>query len=340
MKTQSKGFLCGIGSGLTWAIYTVLIYEVLNVYAGSDGDISSWTGIILIVTTALIIGVCESLCGLVMEISYLLKIKRFKEFISTLFSKDSFGIIPAVIFSGPMAAVPYSIASSFSTSVAGTISSAFPAVGAIVAAIWFKEKLSPLKFIGIIICILGTGIMYGLAIGNVPIFVYALSFLCAIGYAMEGCFGYNMMRADIHSSVVVAMRRVYAILLNGLLIFIISLLTNNFQYVAQIITSFTVNSTVYPVFSIFEGSTLFLVIIFFLGGCCNGLSYILWYYCFEYSGVGTAQVLNITYGIFIVILVMLPPFFSIPSLGSIIGAVVLFTGAAIVTKESVRLSVE
>lgn len=338
MKTQQKGVVCGLASGLTWAIYTVLIYELLNPYAGCTGGIDSMHGIILIVTSALVIGIFESCGALVIELSYLRKLHRFKEFLKILFSKDGFGIIPAVIFSGLLGAVPYSIASSFSTSVAGTISAAFPAIGAIVAVIWFKEKLTPLKFIGIILCIVGTGIMYGLATGTVPFFVYLISIICAIGYAMEGCFGYNMMRSDVHSSVAVALRRVYAILLNLILVVIISLLTHNFHYVFEFISNFTVNSDVYPWLAGMEGNWLFFALVFFLGAGCNGASYIFWYYSFNFSGVATAQVLNITYGIFILLLVMLPPFLSLPTVGSIIGAVVLFGGAAIVTRETTKLA--
>ena len=54
----------------------------------------------------------------------------------------------------------------------------------------------------------------------------------------------------------------------------------------------------------------------------------------EYSGVATAQVLNITYGIWIVIILMFPPFLEMPGLGTILGALVLFGGAALVSKES------
>lgn len=336
MKTQQKGILCGLASGLTWAVYTVLVYEVLNLYAGSLGNVTSKMGILLIIISALIVGVCESCCALVVEIGYLSYLHRFKEFIKILFSKDGFGIIPAVIFSGLLGAVPYSIASSFSTSVAGTISAAFPAVGAIVALIWFKEKLTPLKFTGIILCIVGTGIMYGLATGETPLFVYFIAAICAVGYAMEGCFGYNMMRQDVHSSVAVALRRVYAILLNLLLIIILCAVSGNFGYIGHFLSSFTVNAEVYPWLSGMTGHWAFLIVILFLGATCNGLSYIFWYYSFNYSGVGTAQVLNITYGVFIVILCMLPPFLSLPSIGVIIGAAVMFAGAAIVTRESTK----
>lgn len=271
---------------------------------------------------------------MVFECFYLLKIKRFKEFISILFSTASFGIIPAAIFAGLFGAIPYAVASSYSTSVAGTISAAFPAIGAIVAAIWFKEKLTPLKFIGIMICIVGTGIMYGLSGGGVPVFVYFIASICAVGYALEGCFGYRMMRDDIHSTVATVMRRVYLILIYALILILISAFTNNFSYLWHLISSFDVNAESFPFLGGFVGNKAFIWIVLFLGACLDGLAYILWYYSMEFSGVATAQVLNITYGIWIVLLLLMPPFLVIPAAGTMIGAIVLFAGATIVTKES------
>lgn len=334
MTTQKKGILCGLGAGLNWALYTVLIYEILNLYAGSIGDIHSLKGIVMIVESALIIGVFECTFALCIEVGYLCCIRRVKEFIRILFSKTSLGILPAAIFAGFMGAVPYSIASSFSTSVAGTISAAFPAIGAIVATIWFKEKLTPLKFTGIILCVVGTGVMYGLSTGQTPLFVYLIAGLCAIGYAFEGCFGYNMMRQEIHSTITAALRRVYLIVLEIILILIIAVATKNFGYIPDFVSSFTVNSHTYPWLSGLEGNWIFLFLILFLGAGCNGLSYICWYYSFDYCGVATAQGLDITYGMWIVLLCSLPPFFATPAIGTICGAITVFVGAIFVTKAS------
>jgi uncharacterized membrane protein len=42
--------------------------------------------------------------------------------------------------------------------------------------------------------------------------------------------------------------------------------------------------------------------------------------------------LNITYGLWIVVLLALPPFNQLPTIGVVIGAAVIFIGAAIVVK--------
>ncbi len=335
MNEKKKGILYGIISGLAWGLYTVILYNILNLYAGSQGTVNHFHGWILIITTALVIGLCDSIFGLIFECCYLIKIGEFKAYVRTLFSKHSLGIIPAAIFSGLVAAVPYSIASSYSTSVAGTISAAFPAIGAIVAAFWFKEKLTKLKFTGIVLCIVGTGILYGLSGAGVPMFVYLIAFITAVGYALEGCFGYNLMRADISPTVTTTLRRTFLLLLYLILIIIIATTTRNFGYVFDLIQSFDFNTTI-PFLAGFSGMKALIWIVLFIGSCFGCISYITWYYCMHYTGVATGQVLNITYGIWIVILLSFPPFHQNPSMGTLLGALVLFSGAALVSKESLN----
>ena len=71
---KKKGILFGVASGLSWGFYTVLLYNVLNLYAGSTGTVDNFQGWILIITTALVIGLCDSVFGLIFECCYLIKI--------------------------------------------------------------------------------------------------------------------------------------------------------------------------------------------------------------------------------------------------------------------------
>jgi drug/metabolite transporter (DMT)-like permease len=191
------------------------------------------------------------------------------------------GILPAALFSGLLGAVPYAIASSYSTSVAGTISAVFPAIGAIVAVIWFKEKLTALKFFGIIVCIVGTALLYGLAGFDVPFWVYLVALITAVGYALEGCFGYNMLRQDFDSSVTTTLRRVYLIAVFLVVLIIITLTTDTWAYLGQLISGFEVSNTSFAFLEPLVGSKIFIWAVFVLGSWCGGISYIVWYYSFE-----------------------------------------------------------
>ena len=75
---KKKGILFGVASGLSWGFYTVLLYNVLNLYAGSTGTVDNFHGWILIITTALVIGLCDSVFGLIFECCYLIKIGQFR----------------------------------------------------------------------------------------------------------------------------------------------------------------------------------------------------------------------------------------------------------------------
>ena len=43
---KKKGILLGVASGLSWGFYTVLLYNVLNLYAGSTGTVDNFQGLV------------------------------------------------------------------------------------------------------------------------------------------------------------------------------------------------------------------------------------------------------------------------------------------------------
>lgn len=335
MMNMKKGVFYGVLSGVSWAVNALLLYNVLNLYAASKGDTTSFKGWIFVITCALVIALVDSCLAFISELLILAKMKRLGEFWKTLFSRDSIAVLPAAVCSGVFGAVPYVIASNYNSPLALTLSTAFPAIGALVAVIWFKEKLTKFKFVGIMVTIVGVGIMTGLG-GAVPWFVYLIALIPAFGYAFEGLFGYNAMRGDIHPEVTTVMRRVYFIILFTLMILICSCITGDFGYVGELISSFEVNSTVFPFLTGLVGNKLAIWVIFFIGSACSAISYAVWYFSMTYGGVGTAQALNITYSGFLVIFMALPPFMVLPEIGTVIGVVIILAGAVIVSYESVK----
>lgn len=236
---------------------------------------------------------------------------------------------------GVFAAVPYVIASSYNSPLALTLSTAFPAIGALVAVVWFKEKLTKFKFFGIVVTIIGVAIMTGLG-EKVPWFVYLIALIPAFGYAFEGLFGYNAMREDIHPEVTTVMRRVYFIIIFSIMIIICCFISKDFGYPLEIIKSFEMNVGNFAFLGGMEGHKISIWLLLFLGSSCSAASYAVWYFSMTYGGVGTAQALNITYSAFLVIFLALPPFKVIPGIGAIIGVVVILAGAIIVSFESIK----
>lgn len=335
MTNMKKGIVYGVLSGVSWAVNALLLYNVLNLYVASKGDTSSFRGWLLLITCALVIALVDSCMAFISELVILMKMKKLGEFWKTLLSKDSLAVLPAAVCSGLFGAVPYVIASNYNSPLALTMSTAFPVVGAIVAVIWFKEKLTGLKFAGIVATIIGVGVMTGLG-ETVPWFVYLIALIPAFGYAFEGLFGYSAMREDIHPEVTTVMRRVYFIILFSVMILICSLLTGDFGYIGELLSGFDVNAEMFPFLSGLAGSKAAVWIILFIGSGCSAISYAVWYFSMIYGGVGTAQALNITYSAFLVVFMALPPFKVIPGLGTVIGVVIILAGALIVSYESIR----
>lgn len=332
---MKKGIVYGVLSGITWAINALLLYNVLNLYVADKGDTVSFRGWILTITCALVIALVDSCLAFISELMILAKMKKLKEFWYTLLSRDSVAVLPAAICSGIFAAVPYIIASSYNSPLALTLSTAFPAIGALAAVVWFKEKLTKFKFIGILATIVGVGIMTGMG-EAVPWFVYIIALVPAFGYAFEGLFGYKAMRGDIHPEVTTVMRRVYFILLFSIMILISSLITKDFGYIFEIFRGFDVNADIFPFIAGLAGNKLAVWVILFIGSAGSALSYAVWYFSMIYGGVGTAQALNITYSAFLVIILALPPFKVIPNLSTILGVLVILAGAVVVSYESIR----
>ncbi|MDO5409191.1 MAG: hypothetical protein Q4F21_01925 [Lachnospiraceae bacterium] len=332
---MKKGILYGVLSGVSWAVNALLLYNVLNLYAAAKGDTGSFKGWMLILTCALVIALVDSALAFISELLILAKMKKLGEFWKTLLSRDSIAVLPAAICSGVFGAVPYVIASNYNSPLALTLSTAFPAIGAITAVIWFKEKLTKIKFAGILVTIIGVGAMTGLG-ETVPWFVYLIALIPAFGYAFEGLFGYNAMRGDIHPEVTTVMRRVYFILLFSIMILICSAITGDFGYIGELLSSFEVNAEVFPFLTGLVGNKAAIWVIFFIGSACSAISYAVWYFSMIYGGVGTAQALNITYSAFLVVFMAIPPFKVIPGIGTIIGVLIILAGAVIVSYESIR----
>ena len=137
-----KGNVIGLLSGLTWAMYTIILYTVLNLYGNAKGDLLSIKGIMLILITTVLISLVDLFLNVIFELFVLRRSNLIEEFKSILFSKKGFRIIPAAILAGPFGLIPYAIVSAISAPVAGAFSALYPVVGAVASFLVFREKLS------------------------------------------------------------------------------------------------------------------------------------------------------------------------------------------------------
>ena len=317
-----KGNIIGLLSGLTWAMYTIILYTVLNLYGNAKGDLLSVKGIMLILITTVLISIVDLFFNVVFELFVLKKNNLIGEFKSVLFSKKGFGIIPAAILAGPFGLIPYAIASAISAPVAGALSALYPVIGAAASFLVFRERLSKLKIIGGIISILGVIATYQLE--KVSLVVYIIALIPAFGWGLEAIFGYKLMKDDVNPIVTITLRHIYSMVILGVCLIIFLLFSGEYSYIGEFYSGIQFSemyavltkSLVWPIFAI--------------GSFIGGASYILWYVSMKYISVAPAMILNISYVLWIPILLLLPPFSQQISLNVVIGCCTVFAGTSLV----------
>lgn len=317
-----KGNVFGLLSGLTWAIYTIVLYTVLNLYANAKGDLLSTKGIMLILITTVLISLADLFFNVVFEMFVLKKNNLITEFKNVFFSKKGFGIIPAAILAGPLGLIPYAIVSAISAPVAGAFSALYPVVGAAASFLVFKERLSKLKIIGGIISIIGVIATYQLE--TVSLVVYIIALIPAFGWGLEAIFGYKLIKDDVNPIVTITIRHLYSIFILGSCLIIFLIFSGEYSYIMEF-------------YSGIQFSEMFAAInkpltwpVFAIGSFVGGASYILWYVSMKYISVAPAMILNISYVLWIPLILLLPPFSQQISFNVLLGCLIVFTGTSLV----------
>lgn len=317
-----KGNAIGLMSGLTWGLYTVILYTVLNLYVNAKGDLLSLQGIMLILITTILISGVDLFFNIIFELFVMSRKNLIPEFKSVLFSKKGFGIIPAAILAGPFGLIPYAIAGAISAPVAGALSALYPVVGAVASFIVFKEKLPKLKIIGGSIAILGVIATYQLQ--TVSPVVYIIALIPAFGWGLEAIFGYKLMKEDVNPIVTITIRHIYSMIILGLCLVVFLLISGEYSYIVEFYSGIQYSDMFSYV------NTAFILPTFIIGSFIGGGSYILWYVSMKYISVAPAMILNITYVLWIPIILMLPPFSQTISPNVLLGCVIIFSGTSLV----------
>lgn len=317
-----KGNIFGLLSGLTWALYTIVLYTVLNLYANAKGDLLSVKGILLILITTVLISLMDLFFNVIFEMCVLRKNNLMKEFKSVFFSKKGFAIIPAALLAGPLGLIPYAIVSTISAPVAGAFSALYPVVGAVASFIVFKERLCKLKIIGGIIAILGVITTYQFE--TVSLVMYIIALIPAFGWGLEAIFGYKLMLDDVNPIITITLRHIYSIFILGICLIIFLIFSGEYSYIFQFYSGIQFSEMCAVI------NKLFIWPVFVLGSFIGGTSYILWYISMKYMSVAPAIILNISYVLWIPVILMLPPFSQHISTNILLGCIIIFFGTSLV----------
>lgn len=319
---EGKGKITGLLSGFTWAVYTVVLYNVLNLYANSKGDLSSVQGIMLILITTLLISLVDLFFNVIFELGVLRKNNLTGEFKDVFFSKKGFGIIPAAILAGPLGLIPYAIASAISAPIAGAFSALYPVVGAIASFLVFKEKLGKVKIIGGLISIIGVIATYKLESASLAVYIIAL--IPAFGWGLEAIFGYKLIKDDVNPIVTITIRHIYSALILAVCLLAFLVIGGEYSYVSEFYSGIKFSDMFLGV------NAAFIWPVFAVASFIGATSYILWYTSMKYISVAPAMILNISYVLWIPIILMLPPFSQKISFNILLGCIIIFIGTSLV----------
>ena len=209
------------------------LYSWLSPYNGDSGTLDSTRGIMFIILAAIGIAWIDALITFVFELGYVVVRHKFRDYVRLLRSKAFFRIMPAALFAGPLGLVPFAIASRYSVSVATSISAFYPALGSIIAMFWFKEKLTPVKFMGILFSIAGVVVISGFS-GLHPVGIF-LAVFASVGYSLELVFGYRLMAEDVDSDVSLALKQTSAIALYTIMLAVLLLIPGNLDFFTNLV---------------------------------------------------------------------------------------------------------
>lgn len=203
---------------------------------------------------------------------------RWRDYYRTLRTKPVKYILLASVIGGPIAMSCNYLGVYFAgPSYTAAITAAYPAIGALLSAVFLKEKISPRVWLGIVTAVAGSLIVgYVPPAGEHPHFYLGIlmAAVAAIGWALEGVLsthGMDIVDADI----AIGIRQITSFVGD----FFVILPIFGFTAYKIFFTSFTT-----PAFW-----SIFLIALL---GASSTLS---WYRAMNMTGVGRAMGLNITY---------------------------------------------
>lgn len=192
---------------------------------------------------------------------------KLADFFRTINTKPGRIMVIAALVGGPISSTAFVVAMQMAGSIVIPITALCPAIGAILARIFYKQKLTKRMMLGIGICVIASFMIGSTFIGgDAPdglLLGIAIALIAAFGWGFEGCVaGYGTSMID--SEIGITIRQT----ISGPATMII--LIPIFSMLAGDVTL----STTLVAQAIASGSSMFW---FAIAGFCAYLSYMLWY---------------------------------------------------------------
>ena len=219
---------------------------------------------------------------------------KFREYGRSLSTTPGKMVCVAAIFGGPIGMSGYLLGVSFAGAVYSLpITASYPALAAVLATIFLRER-NPLRvWVGVLACICGSLIIAWGDPGDAPNFKLglALATLACIGWATEGListYGMDMLDPD----VALGIREGFSALILGLIVLPgLGLYIASQEVILQgeVVTGWNL---VLTTFANVDSPAIWLCV---LGGFFGGFSYVAWYRALHSCGVARAMAFNVTY---------------------------------------------
>lgn len=271
----------GIAGAIAWGVSTFLIGIALSM----SPFVNSTSAIFL---SPFISTFLHDFMSTIYVLVYNLIFRKAKDFKASLFSKAGLLAVFAGLFAGPVGMTGYVLTVSYmGSSIAAIASSIFPAVGAILARIFLKEKMKWYQYVSLVICLLG---IYGLSYSsdiNITNFWLGLlgAVLCSFGWGIEGVLIASAMKKKTISDETLLQIR------EG---------TSAIFYAVVLLPILQAWPLTIQVFNFNTNNFAFLVI---ASAAVFGMSSYLFYYkSISQIGPSKAMILNITYVIWTILL--------------------------------------
>ncbi|EGT3616179.1 DMT family transporter [Clostridium perfringens] len=268
-KSNYKGYGSGVMSAIAWGLDTVLVGVILSMAPFINTEVA-------IMLAPFVSTFLHDLFSTLWMFLYMICTRQVGKLFKALKTPSTKYVILASILGGPIGMTGYLLSVKYiGPSYAATISSIYPAVGAILAAIFLKERISKKGYIGLAISILGIALLGFSNNGEKANLIgFLFAGLSVLGWGAESVIcSYGMKDEDISPKQALQIRQFISALFSGVII--LPLLK------------------AYPlVFEVLKENALLVIIITALMGT---VSYVCYYTAIHKLGPTRAMGLNITY---------------------------------------------
>ena len=315
INEKKIGIRLGILSGAAWGLDTVLMGVIMTMGLFLENDL-------IIFLTPFVVAFLHDTFSAIWMFVYMGFKNQFLSVFKALKTRSGKFVVIAAILGGPIGMTNYLLSLKYiGPAYTASISSVYPAVGAIFAYLLLKEKLKGKGWFGLSLSILGI-IILGYTPGGNSNTNYKLGFIlalsCVLCWSLENVIcAYGMKDDEVTPEVALNIRQMVSALTYGIIIL-------------PIIKGHLLTTKV-----IFTTSSLFIMLTALIGT----ISYVSLYKSIKKVGSTKSMALNITYSLWAII-------FQVVLLGDritiklIISSILIFLGTVLVVKNQEESNID